>query len=117
VRDIGFKIFAVDASVEHERRVDAVMPERGQKGERAPVAVRHLVDERQAPGRPAVQPRHVGLGSGLIDEDEPTRIDPSLIFAALCPAAGDHGPILLAGDQRRFLYVIPASRTIRHAEP
>lgn len=93
------------------------MPERSQKGERAPVAVRDLVDQRQATRAPAAQACHVGLGPGFIDEDKVTRIDPALILAPLCPASGDHGPILLAGDQRLFLNVIPASRTIRHTEP
>ena len=115
--DISGETLAVDGAIEHERRVDTIMPERGQKGERAPMAVRHLVDQRLTTGTPAAQPRHVGLGPGFVDEDEAPRIDPALILAPLRAAPGDRWPILLAGDQRLFLNVIPASRTIRHTDP
>jgi hypothetical protein len=45
---------------------------------------------------------HVGLGPGLIDEDQAPRIKPTLILLPLQAAAGDVGPVLLAGVQAFF---------------
>src|SRR5690606_71223 len=114
--DPSGEALAVDGPVEDERRVDAVAAERGEQGERAPVAMRHFVEQRKTAPRPAVQTCHVGLCPGLVDEDEAPGIDARLILAPLCPSPGDLRPVLLARDQRLFLNVIPASRTIRHTE-
>jgi hypothetical protein len=68
------------------------------------MAMRHLGLEALAARRPASERRHVGLGPGLIDEDEAGRID--LRLMALPPSATscDVRAILLAGDN-----VFPAS--------
>jgi hypothetical protein len=42
---------------------------------------------------------HVGLGPGLVDEDEARGIKPVLVLAPLHPSPGDGGTILLAGEQ------------------
>jgi len=41
---------------------------------------------------------HVGLGPGLVDEDQPPGIDPALIFAPPGPPPGNVRSILLAGE-------------------
>jgi hypothetical protein len=46
--------------------------------------------------------RHVGLGPGLVDEDQASRIKPALVLLPLRPSPGDIGPILLAGAQAFF---------------
>jgi hypothetical protein len=49
------------------------------------------------------QPRSgaIGLGPGLIDEHQPSGIDP-IILGPLRPPASDIGAILLGGNQRLF---------------
>ena len=59
--------------------------------------------QARALGRPASERRHVGLGPGLVDEDQPRGLDLGLIFQPLRAASGDVGTVLLAGDQRLFL--------------
>jgi hypothetical protein len=45
---------------------------------------------------------HVGLGPGLVDEDQAGRVNPALILSPLSPSPCDVGPILLAGVQAFF---------------
>jgi hypothetical protein len=52
---------------------------------------------------PAPQRCHIGLCPGLIDEHQPSGIDPILILGPLRPPASDIGAILLGGNQRLFL--------------
>jgi hypothetical protein len=58
----------------------------------------------QAPafGSPAPQRRHVGLDPGLVDEDQPTRIQPGLPGAPASATPRDVGSGLLKGEQRFF---------------
>ena len=52
--------------------------------------------------RPAVEPGHVGLGPGLVDEDQSRRID-ALLMASPAPAMALYvRAILLARDERLF---------------
>jgi hypothetical protein len=100
--DIGSEALAIDRPVDDAGRVDAIMAECGQEGERSPAAMGRLGDQPLASGRAAVGARHVGLGPGLIDEDEPPRIKAALILLPLRPSPGDVGAILLAGVQAFF---------------
>jgi hypothetical protein len=61
-----------------------------------------LGDQPLAASGAAVRARHVGLGPGLVDEDEPRRIKATLILLPLRPSPGDVGAILLAGVQAFF---------------
>ena len=111
--DIGEKALAVDRAVEHAGRLDAVVAQRGEEGRGLPVAVRDLGDERSSARRPAVEPGHVGLGPGLVDEDQPRRID-ALLMASPAPAVALYvRTILLARDERLFLSVTPMRRKKR----
>jgi hypothetical protein len=111
--DIGEKELAVDGTVEHAGRVDAVVAQRSQECCGLPVAMRHLGDEPASARRPAVKARHVGLGPGLVDEDETRRID-ALLMASPAPAMALYvGTILLACDERLFLSVTPMRRKKR----
>ena len=49
--DIGEEALAVDRAVDDAGRVDAVAAQRGQEGQRAPAAVRHLGDQPLAARR------------------------------------------------------------------
>ena len=69
--DIGKKALAVDGAVEDAGRGDPVVAQRGQEGGGLPVAVRHGSPRpAAAPLAAAVAPGHVGLGPGLVDEDQ-----------------------------------------------
>ena len=100
--DIGEEAFAVDRPVDDAGCVDAVAAQGGEEGQRPPAAMRHLGDQPLAAGRPAVAARHVGLGPGLVDEDQARRIKPALILLPLRPPPCDVGPVLLAGVQAFF---------------
>jgi hypothetical protein len=74
-----------------------------QEGHGLPVAVRHLGLKALAARRPAPERGHVGLGPGLVDEDQAGGIDPVLVLNPLRPPARDIGAILFSCDQRLFL--------------
>ena len=94
--------FPVDRPVEHKGSVDPVVAQRGDEGHGAPVAVGGLGAEGPSPGIPAVRADHVGLGPGLVNEDQPRWIKPSLIFFPPQALAGDVRTILLGGEHGFF---------------
>lgn len=100
--DIGAEALAVDRSIDDARRVDPVVAQRRQKGQRSPMSVRNLAQEPVTTRCPAAQARHVGLGPGLVDKDQTRWIKPILIGFPPCASAGDVGTILLGGEQRFF---------------
>ena len=100
--DIGFEAFAVDRPIKDARRVDPVVSQGGKECQRLPMPVRRLSAQAPAFYSPAVGTDHVGLGPGLIDEDEAGRVNLSLMPFPACPSARDVGPVLLAGQQRFF---------------
>ena len=100
--DIGGEARAVDWPVEDARRVDPVASQCGDEGQRFPVAVRHFRLEPDALGAPPADRRHVGFRPGLIDENQPRRIDPRLIAPPAFPPARHVRPILLAGEHGFF---------------
>jgi hypothetical protein len=65
--------------------------------------VRDLCAQPLAARRPAVRAGHVGLGPGLVEEDQAGRIDAALILAPLRAPTAYVRAILLARDQRLFL--------------
>jgi hypothetical protein len=75
--------------------------------------VRDLVDEALSLRRPAAKPGHVGLGPGLVDEDQTPGIDQPLIGAPARAMAADVRAILLARDEGLFLNVTPILRKKR----
>jgi len=100
--DPGGEALAVDRSIEDARRVDPVMTQRCEEGQRAPFAERCPGDELLPAWRPAPDRCHVGLRPGLVDEDETLGIKPPLILLPLRPPARDPRPQLLDGEQRFF---------------
>ena len=84
-----------------------VGPERGDHGLRRPVPVGRVVHRPLPPGRPPVEPRHVRLRGGFVDEDEP--VDGRGAHARLpCLAFGaDVFAALLLRAERLFFNVIP----------
>jgi hypothetical protein len=100
--DMGEESLAVDGSVEQARRLEAVVAHGGQEGRSFPAAVRNLVDGPLAAGRPTVKARHVGLGPGLVNEDQSSGIDAALISSPSRPMATYVRTVLLARDERLF---------------
>ena len=96
------KADGVDRLIEDEGRVDPVAAQRGNEGHCLPVAVGHLGVEPLAFGRPAPQRSHVGLGPGLVDEDEATGIRPPLIFLPLLAPSSDLWSQLFGGKNAFF---------------
>ncbi len=101
--DVEPEGLAVDGPVEQPRRLDPIVPQGGQEGHRLPVTVRHLGLEALSARRPAPERGHVGLGPGLVDEDEAGRVDELLPARPLRPPARHVGAALLGRDQRLFL--------------
>jgi hypothetical protein len=93
---------SVDRLVEHEGRGNPLAAQRGDEGHRLPVAVGHLGMEPLTDLRPAAQGRHVGLGPGLVDEDETRRIRPALERLPLLAPPGHLGAKLFGGKNAFF---------------
>ena len=99
---IGQEALRVDRTVEHAWCVDPVTAQRREERQRFPVSMRHLCIEPLPPRSPASQRRHVGLGPGLIDENQAPRIDAGLMLLPERSLAGDIRPGLLAGQDAFF---------------
>jgi len=95
--DIEAERLAVDRTGEQPWRLDAIVPERGEEGHGFPAPLRYFRAEPLSARSPSPQRCHIGLGPGLVDEDEAGRLNPILIGQPLRPPARDVGAILLAG--------------------
>ena len=73
--DIGLEPLAVDRPVENHRRRHAVAAQTADEGRRLPMSVRNARAQPLAFLFAPAFARHVGRGPGLIDEDEPFRIE------------------------------------------
>lgn len=96
--DVGTELLAVDRAIEEAGRLDPIMPQGGQEGERAPAAVRGLADQPLAAPAPTAQRSHVGFGPGLIDEDQAFGVDARLTRSPLPAAPGHVGAVLLSRE-------------------
>jgi hypothetical protein len=66
------------------------------------VTVRDHAGEPLAARAPAADRRHIGLDPGLVDEDQPSRIEAALIFLPLSPPARDVRTALFAWQNGFF---------------
>ncbi len=78
----------------------------GDEGGRLPVPMRDLRPEALTARRPAIGARHVRLGPGLIDEDQPCRIEVDLVVEPRPSSLQDVRTVLLTGVRGLFLRVI-----------
>jgi hypothetical protein len=101
--DVLAEGLAIDRAIDEPRRLDAIMPQGSEEGHGRPAPMGHLRREALTAWAPATQRRHIGLGPGLVDEDEASGIDPILVGLPLLASPCDVGTIALAGDQRLFL--------------
>ena len=86
---IGREDIAIDRPVDHPRRIDAVMAQGGNEGQRLPVAMWHARFQPLTARSPASQGGHVRLDPRLIEEDEATGINLVLMSLPSHPFAGD----------------------------
>lgn len=87
--DIGGEDVAADRPVDDPRRVDAVMAQRGDEGQCLPVPMRHTGAQPLPARSPAAQGCHIGLDPCLIEEDEPSGVNPVLMRLPARPLSGD----------------------------
>ena len=95
--DIGQKAGAIQRAIEDTRSSHAVVAQRRHEGQRLPVAVRAGRPQPLAPGAAAMAAGHVGLGPGLVQEDEPAGIKLALRALPLPAAPRDVRPLLFGG--------------------
>ena len=89
-------------AVEHHGRGHALQPERADEGGRLPVPVGDRCATPFAAQRAAVAPGHLGRGPGLVDKDEPFRLQIGLGFEPRLAPVQDVSPLLFAGVRGFF---------------
>ena len=100
--DIGQKAGAIQRAVEDAGSGHTVVAQCRHEGEGLPVAVRPFRPQPLAPGAAAMATGHVGLGPGLVQEDEPAGIKLALRALPLPAALHDVRPLLFGGHQAFF---------------
>lgn len=115
--DIGEEQLAIDRSIEHAGGDQAILAQAGYEGGGLPVPMGYCINQPVAHRGPAIEPDHVGLGPGLIDEDQPARVQLRLVLAPLRPGLGDVRSILLGGPERLFLSDRPSSFNVCQISP
>jgi hypothetical protein len=95
--DIGLEQVAIDRTVEYARCGNAIAAQSSEEGHGFPVPLRHIGLQPFAFATPAADRRHVGLGPGFIDEDQPGGINHGLIFLPPVASPGDVRSLLFAG--------------------
>jgi hypothetical protein len=83
------KAFLVDGAIEQAGRIHPVTAKRRHESQGFPMPIRGMRPKPLAFAAPAPKQSHVGLDPCLVDEDEPGRIDPALIFLPLLPSPLD----------------------------
>jgi hypothetical protein len=107
---VGEEALAVDGAVQHQRRDDALGPQCGDHGGGPPVPVRHGVEHALAARRPAVAPRHVRGGPGLVEEHEARGVERRLRRGPGPPRLGYVRPVLFRRPDLLFCASGPAGR-------
>ena len=93
--DIGSEAFPIDGSIEKPGGLDTVAAQCRKDGHGLPMTVRDLGRQALPARTPATQRGHVGLGPGLVDEDQARWINPVLVLFPAHPAARDVRAVLL----------------------
>jgi hypothetical protein len=76
--------------------------QRGHEGDGLPVALRHMAHEPLAAGATTMQPHHLGVGRGLINEHQPGRLKHALFSHPATPCARHVRAFLLRRAQSFF---------------
>lgn len=100
--DPGEEDHAVNWAIDDAGRLDPIRPQCGKEGHSLPVAVRNAGHQALAKGGAAMGSGHVGLGPGLVHEDEARGGKAALVAVPALTLGGDVGPMLLGGVQAFF---------------
>jgi len=111
--DVSAEDDAIDVAVDDEGGGDAVVAERGDEGRGFPVAVRHGGAQPLTARAAAAGACHVGCGPGLVDEQQPCRVQAWLPLAPGVPCGGNVGALLLRSVAGLFLSVRPSRSSAR----
>ena len=84
-------------AVEHHGCGHPLQPKRADEGSGLPMAMGHRSVAALTPRCPAIAPRHLGRGAGLVDEDQSLRLQIAPGVEPGLTAAQDVRPLLLAG--------------------
>src|SRR3954454_22615758 len=99
------KTLAVDSALEHVRDTDPGRAQAGNRRGQLPVTVRDGSPQPQAARTPAIAPRHVRGGPGLVDEDQAIGVESGLAANEHTSGLGDIRAVLLGRVQGLFLSV------------
>lgn len=102
IADVDAERIAIHRAIDHPGRGHAAQPQPGDEGHRLPVSERHGIVAPFAHWRPAIEPRHLGIDAGFVEEDEALRIDERLRRSPQLAPRDDVGPILFGGAQGFF---------------
>src|SRR6516164_57229 len=83
------------------RRSHAIAAKRGHKGDGLPMPLRHTANQALAARATTTQPHHLGIGGGLVDEDQSSGIKHAL-FSHPAPARPRHVRALLLRCAQAF---------------
>ena len=112
--DVGLEGVPVDGAVQDHGGDEARSAQGADESRRLPMAEGDWRAEPLTPRRPAMSAGHVRRSPGLVDENQPVRIEVELAFEPGEPTAQDVGTVLFLGPGRLFLRVTPWRRKKRH---
>ena len=100
--DISAEACAIDRSVDDAGRGEPLATQRRRKREGPPSAEGRFGDEAFASGASAMGARHVYFRPGLVNKDQPPRIDRRLTRLPALTPPGDVRPVLFGGAKAFF---------------
>lgn len=100
--DIELEDLAIHRTVEDQGRDDAVMAQAGNKGGGPPMAMRGAPDQAFATATASMAAVHIGLGPGLVNEDQALGIKTMLIGLPPRACLGDVRSVLFVGQHGFF---------------
>jgi hypothetical protein len=100
--DVKEEGFAVDRPIDHPRRINPVVAQRGDEGQGLPMAMGRIGLQPSSPRPLAPQGRHVGLHPGLVDEHKLRGRDPALMGLPPRPLSRHVRTRLFLSQQRFF---------------
>ena len=103
--DIGFEDSPVHRRIDDEGRGQGAATQSGDEGLGLPMAERGFGPEAPALQATSAQARHFRRGSGLVEEDQPLRLEPHPglpLSAPFLSRLADIGAIAFAGQKRFF---------------
>jgi hypothetical protein len=107
---IGGENITIESSLDQKGSRDGFQAQCRQKGGALPVAVRNGGDTALAHRRAPIEPGHLGVEPGFVDEDQAARIPARLFLPPSGAGRLNVGPILLGGARRFFYSSGPTGR-------